>query len=900
MSSHSDPEATQPQQPLSGSLGLEATSAPFLASSTAENQGALTALLRAIRLSQGQFSLVLAHCNYETLRDRVIKALCQEADLSLGFVHLPPETYSLLAALKAGSADLSPPSRQPPAQNPDQNLTQNPDQNLADAQVQSSAQNLDQNLTKNPNQTSAQTQALVVLGLDQVSEVAQVLKAANQVREEFRRALPFAVVVWVNDSIFKQLMRQAPDLENWATPIHFTLSSAALLQQIQHATDAIFAQILEAGAGRFVNAVNVYPDGQGDGQIEALSAARRSLERARIQPDALLEASLEFVLGQATWSQPAVSRQHYERSLALWPAEQSLSRRGCVLFHLGLWWRADAVRHRERYTEACERSRDYFQQAIATFRRSHRFDLEARFINALAEVLQRLEQWPELEQVARRSLTLHQQGVELASLEAGQFDPSVRLAHDHGLLADVALSQDQWPMAQHHAEQALDILEQVDRAVDGAIAAKSYRPDDTLNWARAYHRQQYHFSLARALLGQNNYHSAITQLEIAQRLGNPQHDPLLYIRIAKQLRALYYQQKRYLEAFHIRQVYRTVEQQYGLRAFTGAGRLRPQQSVQSPALAVTNEPETIPLEIVAAGRQADVEHLMQRIYRPDCKLTVIYGQSGVGKSSMIAAGLMPMLQQQVVGSREVVPILLQIYDQWPKQLGEAVAIALFGHGTSALSASSGSADQESDEDEPTRLLIESAPAILAQLRVSTKNNRFMVLVFDQFEEFFAAAPSLAQQRRFYQFLEKCLALPYVKVVLSLREDYIHNLLECNRRVNLDIIDNNILDKSILYYIGNFSKASAHQLIYQLTRQAQFHLEPALIERLVEDLAEDLTGELGEVRPIELQVLGDQLQTENITTLAQYEHCGDGDRSPKAVLMDRYLDSVIRDCGEENR
>ncbi|MEM6427102.1 MAG: hypothetical protein AAF728_18375, partial [Cyanobacteria bacterium P01_D01_bin.128] len=75
MSSHSDPEATQPQQPLSGSLGLEATSAPFPASSTAENQGALTALLRAIRLSQGQFSLVLAHCNYETLRDRVIKAL---------------------------------------------------------------------------------------------------------------------------------------------------------------------------------------------------------------------------------------------------------------------------------------------------------------------------------------------------------------------------------------------------------------------------------------------------------------------------------------------------------------------------------------------------------------------------------------------------------------------------------------------------------------------------------------------------------------------------------------------------------------------------------------------------------------------------------------------------------
>ncbi|MEH2422129.1 MAG: hypothetical protein V7K48_14795 [Nostoc sp.] len=57
---------------------------------------------------------------------------------------------------------------------------------------------------------------------------------------------------------------------------------------------------------------------------------------------------------------------------------------------------------------------------------------------------------------------------------------------------------------------------------------------------------------------------------------------------------------------------------------------------------------------------------------------------------------------------------------------------------------------------------------------------------------------------------------------------------------------------------------------------------------------DLAGELGEVRPIELQVVGAQLQTENITILAEYRQ-----RGTKDELVKRYLDEVVNDCGEEN-
>jgi hypothetical protein len=48
----------------------------------------------------------------------------------------------------------------------------------------------------------------------------------------------------------------------------------------------------------------------------------------------------------------------------------------------------------------------------------------------------------------------------------------------------------------------------------------------------------------------------------------------------------------------------------------------------------------------------------------------------------------------------------------------------------------------------------------------------------QFEEFFFAYPDLNERRAFYTFLQACLNLPYVKVILSLR-DY----LETNPNVS---------------------------------------------------------------------------------------------------------------------
>ncbi|MEO1069445.1 MAG: hypothetical protein AAFW95_10055, partial [Cyanobacteria bacterium J06638_6] len=62
------------------------------------------------------------------------------------------------------------------------------------------------------------------------------------------------------------------------------------------------------------------------------------------------------------------------------------------------------------------------------------------------------------------------------------------------------------------------------------------------------------------------------------------------------------------------------------------------------------------------------------------------------------------------------------------------------------------------------------------------------------------------------------------------------------------------------------------------------------------LVSDLSTAIGEVRPIELQVVGAQLQRQEINTLDEYLDLGP---HPKETLVQNFLGSVVSDCGAEN-
>ena len=697
--------------------------------------------------------------------------------------------------------------------------------------------------------------ALMVFGLESVKDIEPVIVATNQVREEFRKNFPFPIVFWVNDEVLQKFIRLAPDFDSWTTTIELAIATDEILNFLRDKAE----QILEDNSTipRWIcSSVSLENCSELEAACQELQSRRQVLE-----PE--LEASVEFVRGLDNYvnNQLDLAVKHYQRSLAFWKEINHLERQGKLLLNLARCYYRKAGQHRWESRRYWQESKSYLQQGLDAFEQAQRPDLVAYHISKLAEILRLLQDWEQLKFLAQKALGLH------ATYE----NPS-QLAQDYGCLAEVALEQSCWSEAIELAQQALQILSTIPN-----------KPEDesSLYWFILGRSQQH--------LGQRK--EALVSLEQAKKENNHQYDPQLYINILKELRSLYFQQGDYLQAFAIKQEQQSIEAQYGFRPFTGAGSLRPIKRVINPALEPVDPQERARERITASGRRRDLNSLIQRLSRNDHKLIVIHGQSGVGKSSLIWAGLVPELQQNPIGDRTALPVTLRYYNNWARDLANHLVKALKGSGIREMPT-------------PLDIRLESTEQVIEQLKDSTTNkiieflkknadrNLLTVLIFDQFEEFFFACTNLVERRPFYEFLKTCLNIPYVKVVISIREDYLHYLLECDRLAGLDVINNNILDKNIRYYLGDFPPERAKSVILELTERSQFYLEPALIDALVRDLA----GELGEIRPIELQVVGAQLQTENITRLEQYQQLG---ANPKEKLVQRSLEEVIIDCGAEN-
>ena len=788
------------------------------------NENYLQELIWAIATSQEEFSLILALCNGASLRRRLVQNLQASSDLKIREIVLDKSIKTFFQTI----------------------------QNLLG---------------------SEHPQALVVSGLESVSKLEQVLSGANQVREEFRKNFHFPLVLWVTDDVLHKLMRLAPDLYSWSTIVEFAIATDDLIDFIQETADEVFEKVLAAGAGRYLESTALNLQVGSPRRVE-LESAWHDLQNRRLSLNPELEASLEFMLGRANSNSLELSGQYYERSLALFvndsPSPRFLERRACLLYSLGLWWRTYAVLHHPEQDSATGCAKDYFQECIEVFEQANRQDLVAKFINALGSVLQDLQQWKELEAVANKAIVLHQ-----------TYPNQFKLARAYSFLAEVLIAKSAWNEAKQTAEQALSLLDSVQIDTSGPVS-EEMKAD--LDWERSY-RGWYLFALARSQSALNQPEAALQTLETAKAETKAQYDPELYIQILAELRANYFQKGEYRTAFHLKQEQRSLEQQYGFRAFIGAGRLQAQQTINNPALPSVEQQATVATEIAASGRQQDINRLIERMGQHDRKLTIIHGQSGVGKSSILQAGLIPALKQRSIGIRDVLPVLQQVYPDWIIELGTRLRDAISDLPRIPYEGRSYEYSPPQTGD------VDAEKSILNQLEKHDDYNLLTVLIFDQFEEFFFIYKDPSNRQRFYEFLRTCLDIPYVKVILSLREDYLHYLLECNNRLaDFDVINNNILDKDILYYLDNFSLEDTKLIIQNLTQKSQLALEAPLIDELVKDLARDL----GEVRPIELQVVGAQLQTEKITKLEQYQQHG-----PKENFVGRFLEEIVQDCGSYN-
>lgn len=826
----------------------------------AHNQLALTELQRAISLRPQRFSLILAHCNYARLRSRLVQHL--KETLSVAVATLSPPTRNLRQALEQA---LPPP----------------------------------------------QAMALLVTGLETVQPLIPLLQAANLGRDEFPKTLTLPVVIWVNDRTLPLISRHAPDFKSFAgTPILFEYPPGELIYALHRRANEFFQTMLSLGDDSpYPDYAPAYQPGSSlRTELEfALAEITQPIDRssqgavvglARPStlssiPDRELQASLDFLQGRDALSRGNfdLARYYFDRSLHYWqqnldhfdqgrspgspPPPCPAYKRALLLFYLGVTWRSRAVLERSVYRPLLAKAQVCFSDCLGIFRRHQQRQLVGKFLHALAEVRQKLGDWEGLQQIAQEGLTLHR-------------DDGVRLARDHGYLAEVAMAWGEPELAQFHAQKALDILKIATavagyppQPVDAASGSESETevgwegpsvgsppPDSMASLAHRYHRGWYLYLLAQSQLALGQPQVAIALLEQARHHSQPKHDLSLHQRILETLRDQYFRQQNYRAAFHVKLEQRQIDTRFKRRAFIGASPIHPQD-------------DWLAAEIDASGRRADVQTLVTRLALPRYPLVILHGPSGVGKSSILVGGLIPALTRSFPEGRTTLPLLIQNYRDWPQNLYQALETTLLADPTLAQMVAMPGAE------------VMDGPGLLARLRhLIDQHYLQVVLIFDQFEEFFADAPERMQRQDLYAFLVGCLEAPYLKVLLALREDYLHYLLEIERGFDLDILNQDLLCRDHRYYLGEFTPQAAKTLIRHLTNQVRFYLEDALVEQLVMDLA----SPDHQVKPIELQVVGAQLQRQGIDRLAAYQSLGP---CPKETLVEQFLDTVINDCGPEN-
>ncbi len=806
---------------------------------TPSNEEVLEELVWTLESSRGEFKLILARCNYLRLRSQLVKRLQVLTDIDIQVLQLQRSDKTLYTTIHA--------------------------------QLQARLKN---------QLGCKQPEALMVFNLESVSDITQMFSTTNQVREEFRKHFHFPVVLWVTDEVLHQFLHSASDFESWATSIEFSFSTPELIRSLQKDSDALFTSAMAA---------DMYDIGWEMGYLRRreITSALKDLERRKQKLEPVLKANVEFVQGQNAYlkNQITIALKHYHQSLDFWsryvacPRDiiysgdlacyvSTIKRKkfiaklkiGLIMFNIGLCYWERAQTHRVQSQNDLEQAKSYFQQSINTFTETDRPHLVAKFINSLGEVLRQLKAWRELLSLAENSLGLQQ-----------LYGNPIQVAQTYSFFAEVAYYQKRWLDTKHYIYKALHNLSKV----------KS--PPQS-------HRSLYLMLLAQAENKLGQVPRALKHLQMAADIGI-QSNPHQYIRILRSLRSLYREQKQYLQAFRTKLQERFVEQQYGWRAFVGPGILQSvQQSklnnfvetrhnnfVETPYISLRERFANASLhgvapEIFASGRKRDIEHLLERIARPDYKLIVIHGYPGVGKSSLVQAGLLPAVRQRYLGTQDIIPIQITDYHYWTKQLVELLLNTL----------------------KQKNIIVEnqdhSFDNILRLLKKCEEKNIRILLIFDHLEELLSIENLPIKRKLFFRFISKCLNILTVKIIILLRQEYLYILSDINSHYTPSII-NDIYHSDVLYQVGNISINEVKPLIEDLTKLSNFHLEEALIEHLVEELA----TRTAEVSPLELQVLGTQLQTENITTLEQYFTWG-----PKSRFIQRYIQEVITDCGDENK
>ncbi len=274
------------------------------------------------------------------------------------------------------------------------------------------------------------------------------------------------------------------------------------------------------------------------------------------------------------------------------------------------------------------------------------------------------------------------------------------------------------------------------------------------------------------------------------------------------------------------------------------------------------------------GRDDDTDEMIR--LTGEHPVVILFGRSGIGKTSLIRAGVIATLAQRAQeapadegAEKPWLGIYARCLDDPSQSIREATATAIEEMGFDVRGLPTGST------------LLEFFRA------ASEMAGRRLLVILDQFEEYFARLGDRVKERFLDEWTD-CLAdaSDTVHWAIGIREDFVGQLWDLHDRIP-DIMHQ-------MYRLKKLSREQAKDAIVKPAQNFDVRFETELIEKLLEDLSRE------GVEPAQLQIVCDRLYQakpsgQHTIGLHTYEHLGRAER-----ILSQYLDYALSQFGLQDR
>ncbi|MBP0030301.1 NACHT domain-containing protein [Roseofilum sp. Guam] len=263
-------------------------------------------------------------------------------------------------------------------------------------------------------------------------------------------------------------------------------------------------------------------------------------------------------------------------------------------------------------------------------------------------------------------------------------------------------------------------------------------------------------------------------------------------------------------------------------------------------------------------RQQDLQRCCEALESQSFRFGHLVGESGCGKTSFLQAGLVPLWQER--GKRAV---YVRFSNKNPLEAVQKVIVKQL-----SLTA-------------PPSVAPEPIAFIGLLKHVMQENQTPLVLLFDQFEQFFVQAKSDAERKPFREVLEVWYAredLQGIKILFSVRADLSYHLYEIEEWLNYAPSP---LEVSRLRC---FQPKEAARVLSVIAETEKLAFDRPFVERL---MAEELGNrDNGLISPVDLQILASMLNRESVAELRGFNERTLQKLGGIEGLLRRYLEDVI--------